>query len=179
MWPAARTALRSHFLSRPMAHWQVVFAGTDACVSPVLHLGEVHNGAAHTATREVMRVAPPSAAAARARAKAGAGGGSMAIPGMEAEAQVPEPEKAGGANGVEGTDGAGSSGDSGGDGGSDCGASVEYEPAPAPRLSRTPATQRSRAIPRSGQHTREVLLAVGCSASEVDALMAAAAEEDR
>lgn len=39
-WPAARARLAAVFASRPRAHWEAVFAGTDACVSPVLDWAE-------------------------------------------------------------------------------------------------------------------------------------------
>jgi len=39
-WPAARTAIVQVFLTKPRDHWAAVFAGTDACVYPVLELAE-------------------------------------------------------------------------------------------------------------------------------------------
>lgn len=39
-WPAARTAIAQVFLTQPRDHWAAVFAGTDACVYPVLELAE-------------------------------------------------------------------------------------------------------------------------------------------
>jgi alpha-methylacyl-CoA racemase len=39
-WPDMRTQLRQTFLTRTRAEWTEVFAGTDACVSPVLSFAE-------------------------------------------------------------------------------------------------------------------------------------------
>jgi len=39
-WPAMQETLAEVFGSRPRKHWEEVFEGTDACVSPVLSLGE-------------------------------------------------------------------------------------------------------------------------------------------
>jgi alpha-methylacyl-CoA racemase len=39
-WPAARAAIAQVFATRPRDHWAAVFAGTDACVYPVLELAE-------------------------------------------------------------------------------------------------------------------------------------------
>lgn len=39
-WPRLSQALAEAFAARPRAHWEEVFALTDACVSPVLSLGE-------------------------------------------------------------------------------------------------------------------------------------------
>ncbi len=39
-WPALRQAFAQQFVSRTRADWEQVFAGTDACVSPVLSLAE-------------------------------------------------------------------------------------------------------------------------------------------
>eukprot|EP01027_Heterolobosea_sp_BB2_P012988 GEZU01018777.1.p1 GENE.GEZU01018777.1~~GEZU01018777.1.p1 ORF type:complete len:143 (-),score=15.23 GEZU01018777.1:45-473(-) len=53
----------------------------------------------------------------------------------------------------------------------DMGASGEdaaVEPAPAPRLSRTPAVTRTRPQPSPGQHTVEVLLEFGFSQEEIE-----------
>lgn len=35
-WPAVRQALADAFAARPRSHWEAVFAGRDACVTPVL-----------------------------------------------------------------------------------------------------------------------------------------------
>jgi crotonobetainyl-CoA:carnitine CoA-transferase CaiB-like acyl-CoA transferase len=35
-WPAQGARLAAHFASQPLAHWAEVFAGSDACVAPVL-----------------------------------------------------------------------------------------------------------------------------------------------
>jgi alpha-methylacyl-CoA racemase len=39
-WPALREAMTTRFKSRTRAHWEQVFAGSDACVTPVLSLAE-------------------------------------------------------------------------------------------------------------------------------------------
>lgn len=48
-WPAMERAFAERFLSAPRDHWERVFAGTDACVSPVLSLREAM---AHPANAE-------------------------------------------------------------------------------------------------------------------------------
>lgn len=40
-WPHIEQTLERLFRSQPMSHWQAVFAGTDACVAPVLAPDEV------------------------------------------------------------------------------------------------------------------------------------------
>ena len=42
-WPAMRAQFAALFASRPRAHWGNVFAGTEACVSPVLSLAELQD----------------------------------------------------------------------------------------------------------------------------------------
>ena len=53
-WPVLRTRFTEVFASRTQAEWEAVFAGTDACVSPVLSLAEApghpHNVARGTFT---------------------------------------------------------------------------------------------------------------------------------
>jgi alpha-methylacyl-CoA racemase len=39
-WPALRTAFAARFRTRTRGAWEAVFAGTDACVEPVLSMGE-------------------------------------------------------------------------------------------------------------------------------------------
>jgi alpha-methylacyl-CoA racemase len=39
-WPAQRAELARIFASRPRAHWEALFDGSDACVTPVLSLEE-------------------------------------------------------------------------------------------------------------------------------------------
>lgn len=39
-WPAARARIAARFQTAPRAHWQAVFDGTDACVTPVLDWAE-------------------------------------------------------------------------------------------------------------------------------------------
>lgn len=40
LWPARRARIAGAFAARPRAHWQAVFEGTDACVTPVLGWAE-------------------------------------------------------------------------------------------------------------------------------------------
>jgi len=61
-WRAATEAIAARFASAPRAHWEEVFAGTDACVTPVLDLGEARNDR-HLLARKLFeqagaRVAP-------------------------------------------------------------------------------------------------------------------------
>jgi alpha-methylacyl-CoA racemase len=105
-WPAMREAFASAFRSRTRAQWCEVFDDVDACVSPVLGLGEVEANP-HMGARGVI---------------------------VRGHANVPQP-------------------------------------APAPRLERTPARSASPA-PREGEHGREVLSELGYGRDEVDALLA-------
>jgi alpha-methylacyl-CoA racemase len=41
-WPQLRAVLREAFAARTRDEWEAVFAGTDACVAPVLSLREAH-----------------------------------------------------------------------------------------------------------------------------------------
>lgn len=53
-WPQQKRALAELFAAEPRAHWEAVFAGSDACVAPVLALDEApshpHNRARGTFT---------------------------------------------------------------------------------------------------------------------------------
>ena len=95
------------FRQKTRAEWCAVFDGTDACVSPVLGLGEVQEHP-HNAARRLV---------------------------------VPDPDG-------------------------------HLEPAPAPRLSRTPG-EGGKPRPQAGEHTRAVLAEAGFSAGDVEALLAA------
>lgn len=53
-WPAARAAIADVFLTRPRDHWAATFAGTDACVYPVLELAEM-TADPHVAARGSVR----------------------------------------------------------------------------------------------------------------------------
>jgi alpha-methylacyl-CoA racemase len=63
-WPAFKAELAAIFRSRPRDEWVALFAGTDACVSPVLSLAEAelqpHNRAraAHVTVGGVVQNAP-------------------------------------------------------------------------------------------------------------------------
>jgi alpha-methylacyl-CoA racemase len=63
-WPAFKAELAAIFRSRPRDEWVALFAGTDACVSPVLSLAEAelhpHNRAraAHVTVDGVVQNAP-------------------------------------------------------------------------------------------------------------------------
>ena len=54
-WPALRTRFAAIFAQQTRAHWEKVFTGTEACVSPVLQLSELqshpHLNARHSLTR--------------------------------------------------------------------------------------------------------------------------------
>jgi alpha-methylacyl-CoA racemase len=52
-WPELRTRLTDAFLTRSRDDWAEVFAGTDACVSPVLTFTEAA-GEPHIAERETL-----------------------------------------------------------------------------------------------------------------------------
>jgi alpha-methylacyl-CoA racemase len=54
-WPAARAAIAQVFASRPRDHWAALFAGTDACVFPVLDLADTTSDA-HVAARGSVRM---------------------------------------------------------------------------------------------------------------------------
>ncbi|MGV9310274.1 CaiB/BaiF CoA transferase family protein [Nonomuraea sp. NPDC003727] len=63
-WPALRLRLEAAFKERTRSEWEAVFAGSDACVSPVLSMAEApdhpHNAARGTFTRvgEVVQPVP-------------------------------------------------------------------------------------------------------------------------
>jgi len=64
-WPALRAAFAAAFLTRTRDEWAEVFAGTDACVTPVLSLEEAPDGE-HLAARGTLvrdgRAVRPAAA---------------------------------------------------------------------------------------------------------------------
>ncbi|MFF8774249.1 CaiB/BaiF CoA transferase family protein [Kitasatospora sp. NPDC015120] len=41
-WPELRAAIAARFATRPRAAWEAVFAGSDACVEPVLTMRQAH-----------------------------------------------------------------------------------------------------------------------------------------
>lgn len=53
-WPDLTAVLGDRFASAPRAHWESVFGGTDACVTPVLSLTEAPDHP-HLAARGVLR----------------------------------------------------------------------------------------------------------------------------
>jgi alpha-methylacyl-CoA racemase len=103
-WPAMRERFTTLFATKTRDEWSAIFDGTDACVAPVLGLGEVAEHA-HNKERNLLI------------------------------------------------------GDADG----------KLEPAPAPRLSRTPGSVR-RPIPKVGEHTDTVLGEYGFAAAEIAAL---------
>lgn len=64
-WPATRAAFTAAFATRTREEWAAVFAGTDACVTPVLSLAEApddpHLAARRTLVREGAMVRPAPA----------------------------------------------------------------------------------------------------------------------
>jgi alpha-methylacyl-CoA racemase len=54
-WDELAEALGTRFATRPRDHWADLFAGTDACVTPVLSLGEVPAHPQIAARRTVLR----------------------------------------------------------------------------------------------------------------------------
>jgi alpha-methylacyl-CoA racemase len=64
-WPALRQRIAAAFASRTRAEWEQVFAGTDACVSPVLSMAEAPahpHAAARNAFVEVGGITQPAPA---------------------------------------------------------------------------------------------------------------------
>ncbi|MGD9765831.1 MAG: CaiB/BaiF CoA transferase family protein [Candidatus Binatia bacterium] len=108
-WPETKQRFAEVFAGKTRAQWCAIFDGTDACVTPVLALGEVHAHPHNRARDLVIR---------------------------DADAKL--------------------------------------EPAPAPRLSRSPG-DGSRRLPQVGEHTRAVLAEYGFEPGEIDALLAARA----
>jgi alpha-methylacyl-CoA racemase len=105
-WPATTTRFAELFAGKTRAEWCAIFDGTDACVAPVLGLGEAHEHP-HNQARHLLL-----------------------------------------------TDRHG-----------------KHEPAPAPRLSRTPG-DGTGALPRVGEHTHAVLADCGLSGDEIARLVA-------
>jgi alpha-methylacyl-CoA racemase len=72
-WPAIRTALTETFASRTRHEWEATFAGSDACVAPVLDLDEARthaHGLARAAYYEAERGSLPMPAPRFARTPA-------------------------------------------------------------------------------------------------------------
>ena len=110
-WPALKEKVAARIKEKSRDEWAEIFAGTDACVAPVLTMSEA--------------------------------------------AQYPHNKERGTFIEVDGV----------------------VQPAPAPRFSRSaPDTPKRPAHP--GEHTREVLLAAGFAASEVDDLISSGAVAD-
>jgi len=106
-WTKTKERFAEVFATKTRAEWCAVFDGTDACVAPVLNLGEAHEHP-HNRARGLL---------------------------------IPD-------------------------------AQGKLEPAPAPRLSRTPG-DGSRPLPGVGEHTKAVLAEYGFTASEIERLLGA------
>lgn len=64
-WPAMRAEFTRVFASQPRAHWEEVFDGVDACVSPVLTFAEARHHPHHAARKsytEIDGISQPSPA---------------------------------------------------------------------------------------------------------------------
>lgn len=67
-WPELRAAIAERFVAEPRDTWAERFAGTDACVTPVLALGEVAEHPHHVARDAfAVRLDGPGPAAAQGR----------------------------------------------------------------------------------------------------------------
>ncbi|GGF69016.1 CoA transferase [Azorhizobium oxalatiphilum] len=55
-WPQARALLAERFRAQPRAHWESLFADTDACVAPVLTMAEAPAHAHHRARGSFVEV---------------------------------------------------------------------------------------------------------------------------
>ena len=108
-WKETAARFTELFAAKTRDEWCAIFDGTDACVAPILALGEAHEHP-HNRARDLLI-----------------------------------------------TDHLG-----------------KHEPAPAPRLSRTPG-DGSRPLPRVGEHTRTVLAEYGLSGDDVERLAKAGA----
>ena len=108
-WKATAAKFAAIFATKTRAEWCAVFDGTDACVAPVLNLGEVGEHP-HNRARDLLIA-----------------------------------DRQG-----------------------------KLEPAPAPRLSRTPG-DGARPLPQVGEHTRPVLGEYGFTAADVERLLASGA----
>jgi len=77
MWPAMKERFVAIFATRTRAEWEEIFAGSDACVAPVLSAGEApehpHNKARGTFT-EVAGVVQPARRPGSSRPRAPSGG---------------------------------------------------------------------------------------------------------
>lgn len=71
-WADLARVLGDRFAARPRAHWEQVFGGTDACVTPVLSLAEAPDHP-HLAARGVLRRTDDGVLVAAAPREAGAG----------------------------------------------------------------------------------------------------------
>lgn len=56
-WPDTAARLAARFVTAPMAHWTVLFAGTDACVTPALSFAEAPDFPQHAAAGHFQTVA--------------------------------------------------------------------------------------------------------------------------
>jgi len=94
-WPAARAALAARIAAETRAHWERVFAGTDACATPVLSLAEAQDHpanrarslwvevAGHLQPAPAPRFSQTPAALPRPPAPRGSGAGALAAWGID------------------------------------------------------------------------------------------------
>ncbi|WP_432841486.1 CaiB/BaiF CoA transferase family protein [Dactylosporangium sp. CA-092794] len=95
-WPTLRARLAEEFGRRPRAHWQRVFEGTDACVTPVLSFAEAPD---HPHMREragfvdIAGVRQPAPAPRFSRTSAGPPGAARDIDVAAAAARWAQPDE--------------------------------------------------------------------------------------
>ncbi len=65
-WPELREVFTEAFAAHDRDHWAKVFAGTDACVTPVLSFAEVESRAAHHRARHLLHARTGPVPGARA-----------------------------------------------------------------------------------------------------------------
>ncbi|HTF46219.1 MAG TPA: CaiB/BaiF CoA-transferase family protein [Pseudonocardia sp.] len=71
-WPALRERIAQRFAERDRAHWEAVFGGTDACVAPVLSIGEAASHPHLVARQTVVADGSPANLSAAAAPRFGA-----------------------------------------------------------------------------------------------------------
>ncbi len=75
-WPELAHVLADRFAAHPRAHWEAVFDGTDACVTPVLSMSEAPDHP-HLVARGALRRTDDGVLAAAAPREAGAAAGDL------------------------------------------------------------------------------------------------------